>query len=89
MNHRLPTVVVPLPSREGIESKGRRLLLEHRLRVLSVHAGRIRAECRGSDAVYRLGFSEGHWWCHCPARGRCAHLVALQAVTTVPTDGAA
>jgi len=68
----------------SIEEKGRRLLSEGRLTLLEVDGDRIKAECRGdSAAVYDTGFSEerGEWYCSCPARSKCAHLVALQLVT--------
>lgn len=70
---------------EGAEAKGRRLLTEGRLIVMSVTAsGRVVATCRGdSGEVYDLGYDErrGQWRCTCPARSKCAHLVALQLVT--------
>jgi len=76
-------------SRENAQAKGRRMLTEARLRVLRIdELGLIRAECRGdSGEVYRLGFwpsDGGEWWCSCPAKGTCSHLVALQLVTTAP-----
>ena len=81
---RTPTLVVPMPSREGIEAKGRRYLLEGRLRVLSVHGGRIYAECRGNGTIHHPCYVKGRWACDCDARGRCSHLVALQLVCTDP-----
>ncbi len=68
-------------TRESVEAKGRRYLVEGRLVVEHVAGDEIRARCRGGGAVYELGFSGGEWWCGCPARGRCAHLVALGLVT--------
>jgi|GEM_PF-2676860 len=68
--------------RESVEQKGRRYLVEGRLVVDLVAGDEIRARCRGGGAVYELGlFNGGEWWCGCPARGRCAHLVALGLVT--------
>jgi hypothetical protein len=32
------------------------------------------------DAVYRIGHGGCVWACECPARGRCAHLVAVELV---------
>jgi uncharacterized Zn finger protein len=69
--------------REGAEARGRRYLTEGRLVVERVVAGEVYARCRGSGAVYALGFDERGWWCSCPARGRCSHVVALQLVTAV------
>lgn len=88
MSDRTPTIHVPIPSREGAESKGRRYLLEGRLRILSVHHGRVIASCRGSDREYHCGWVKGRWWCECEAKGRCSHLVALQMVVTAPRPNA-
>ena len=78
----------PVVSRESAHTKGRRLLTEGRLRVLHVtSSGVVAAECRGdSGEIYSLGFVpwRKRWHCTCPARGVCAHLVALQLVTTAP-----
>jgi uncharacterized Zn finger protein len=69
------------PGREGAEAKGRRYLVEGRLRLRRVEGLLVEADCRGGGALYELGHDVGGWWCGCPARGRCAHLVALQLVT--------
>lgn len=66
--------------RENAQTKGRRYLTEGRLTVAEVDANRVRATCRGQGTVYRLGHDRG-WWCGCPAKGTCCHLVALQLVT--------
>jgi uncharacterized Zn finger protein len=75
---------------ENARAKGRRLLEEGRLTVERVDAsGYVQATCRGdSAAVYHLGFDpgRGQWRCTCPARGRCAHLIALQLVTVQPEE---
>jgi hypothetical protein len=71
-------------SRENAAVKGRRYLVEGRLLVTHVEGPRIEASCRGEGAVYKLGFASGRWRCSCPARSRCAHLVALQLVTVAP-----
>jgi len=70
--------------RENAERKGRRYVLEGRLRVLWMDDREIRAECRGGGEVYRLGSSPAGWWCSCPAVGRCAHLTALLLVADRP-----
>lgn len=74
-------------TRESVDVKGRRYLTEGRLRVRSVRPGVVVAECRGSDRTYQVGWSRGGWLCDCPARSRCAHLVALQLVVEAPTSG--
>jgi hypothetical protein len=67
--------------RESAETKGRRYLCEGRLVVERVDERRIAASCRGGGAVYRLGHDGTRWYCECPARSRCSHLIALQLVT--------
>ena len=72
--------------RENAHSKGRRLLAEGRLRVIEVDefAAVAMAEVRGdSGGLYVVGRDERGWFCGCPARGRCAHMVALQLVTVL------
>lgn len=69
-------------TRENAASKSRRLLGEGRLIVERVDKDLVRATCRGSGAVYDVGWTlELGWSCSCPAIGRCSHLLALQAVT--------
>jgi hypothetical protein len=61
-------------TRETTESKARRYLTEARLIVT--------ATCRGQGEQYDLGHDPARgWWCDCPARRSCAHLIALQSVT--------
>lgn len=71
-------------TRESAETKGRRYLIEGRLVVELVDAQQIAATCRGTGAVYQCGYARGSWFCTCPVRGRCSHLVALMAVTVAP-----
>ena len=73
-------------ARENVEAKGRRYLLEGRLTVERVDGRSVVASCRGNGDVYKLGFDPRarSWRCACPARRRCAHLVALQLVTRRP-----
>jgi uncharacterized Zn finger protein len=72
-------------TRETVNDKGRRYLRGGRLTVTLVDATSVRATCRGGGAaVYELGWSDGGWWCSCPARGRCAHLFALSLVVDEP-----
>ena len=71
--------------REDALTKGERYLTEARLRVLTVDDTSIQAVCRGSGVVWHLGWrGVGGWWCNCPAKTQCAHLVALQAVVIAP-----
>lgn len=68
--------------RETAEARGRRYLVEARLTITRLEGDDVRATCRGSGAVHHLGHHVacGGWWCSCPARTTCSHLVALQLV---------
>lgn len=69
--------------RETLTAKAARLLAEGKLTVLRVDRDHVHAECTGDHGVYRLGHNPkrpGGWWCDCPARRECAHLVALRLV---------
>lgn len=68
--------------REGAYAKGRRYLTEGRLILTKVDGDDIRSTCRGdSGEVYRQQHYAGRWFCSCPAKTRCSHVVALQLVT--------
>ena len=71
--------------RESVETKGRRYLVEGRLLVELVDGRRIVASCRGGRR-YSLGYdpTRNEWRCTCPARGRCAHLLALRLIVRAP-----
>lgn len=78
-------------ARENAHDKGKRLLGEGRLKVDAVsgdgHRFPIVATCKGDSGTrYSLGYDrqEKEWRCTCPARGKCAHLWALQLVTEAP-----
>jgi hypothetical protein len=71
--------------RENAASKGRRLLVEGRLRIRSAGPAVIVATCIGDSAeVYHVGYEPGGWHCSCPALTRCSHLTALMLVTLRP-----
>lgn len=68
--------------RETVEAKSRRYLSEGRLIVTAVNGNHVTAVCRGQGEVYRLGHDDDRgWWCDCPARNDCCHLLALMSVT--------
>ena len=68
--------------RESAASKAVRYLGEARLTVEQVDNDLIRAVCRGSGAIYDVGWTPAFGWsCSCPAKTRCAHMLALMAVT--------
>jgi len=73
-------------SRENVEQKGRRYLVEGRLRIRLATPRRIEATCRGSLAEsYSLLLTADHASCDCPARSRrCAHIAALLLVCDRP-----
>ncbi len=72
-------------SSERAAEKARRYLAEGRLvvRELDEDAGVVQADVRGDGAVWTLGHDSTGWHCSCPARGRCAHLLALGLVVAV------
>lgn len=79
----MPDVAVKV--HEGAPTKGRRYLLEGRLRVRSVKSLYVDAVCRGDGETYRLGWVHGDWFCTCPAKTpSCAHLRALRLVVDRP-----
>ena len=64
--------------------KAIRLLVQGRLRVYHVESHIVEAEVKGDSGVlYKVGWNAGKWYCSCPARVDCYHLMALQAVTAV------
>ena len=76
--------------REDAATKGRRLLTEGRLRIVTASDRHIVAHCIGdSGERYVLTCDPRSWTCSCPALGRCSHLVALMLVTLrpLPTRG--
>lgn len=73
-------------SRESAEAKASRYLSQGRLIISRVAPGEVDATCRGDGAVYRVGYRRGQWFCDCPARGRCAHLLALGLVVAPSTE---
>ncbi|MDP9335242.1 MAG: hypothetical protein M3Q30_18320 [Actinomycetota bacterium] len=79
----MPTLTIPIPSRENVRAKALRLLVEGRVRVLSLDQGRLRAVVRGDAAEYRVSFDRGNGWhCHCPSP-RCSHARAVAMVVDV------
>lgn len=84
---------------ENIEQKGKRYVIEGRLRVEKIDeaSGLIVATCRGSGATYSLGYdpTRKQWRCTCSIEHggkrtrRCSHLAALQLVVDEPKATAA
>ena len=72
-------------TRENALSKGERYLLSGRLTIRLVTPERIEAHVKGdSGHTYRVIHDAGMWSCSCPAKTRCAHLIALKRVVTRP-----
>ena len=72
-------------SRENVQAKAERYLLSSRLTIRLVNPERIEAHVKGdSGHTYRVIHDAGMWSCSCPAKQRCAHLVALKRVVTRP-----
>jgi uncharacterized Zn finger protein len=73
--------------RENAYLKSRRYLAEGRLVVEWAGRHGVVATCRGDGRVYRCTWAPGTGWaCTCPARGRCAHLLALGSVVAVDLE---
>jgi hypothetical protein len=70
---------------ENFREKGRRYVAEGRLRILELNEadGVAVADCRGDGAIWSLGYDSRGWWCSCPAKTRCAHLIALGLVSAL------
>jgi uncharacterized Zn finger protein len=75
-------------SRESPEQKAARYLAEGRVVISTAGPGYVDATVRGDGEVYKVGYRRGSWFCSCPARGRCAHLLAVGLVTAPSSGGA-
>jgi hypothetical protein len=76
-------------SRENAAAKARRYLTEGRvvLRALDEYGGMVQADVRGDGAIWTSGRDERGWFCQCPAKGRCAHVLAVGLIVAVePRD---
>lgn len=73
--------------RENARTKATRLLVEGRVSITYVGIeGEVRARVRGDSGLLReveFDRAVGQWFCDCPARGRCSHVMAVQAVVLV------
>ena len=73
--------------RENAEAKARRYLTEGRLVILDVTGSSVTGTCRGDAALYDVTHHRGRGWrCNCPARGRCAPLLAAGLVVVVTPE---
>lgn len=74
--------------RERPDTKGKRLLGQGRVQLAHVSKDEVDAEVTGDGANYRVTFGRGGWYCTCPCRVLCSHLIAVRLVTApIPTRG--
>ena len=71
---------------ETVARKAARYVLEGRLQIVSMGGGHVRASCQGGEQKpYTVAIDhDGERRCSCQARGRCAHLAALELVCADP-----
>lgn len=70
--------------RESAAVKGRRLLVEGRVRVVyaAEDDGVVHAEVRGDSArIYVVNFDSDGWTCDCATYGVCSHIRAVMLIT--------
>lgn len=71
-------------SRENAASKARRYLVEGRVVIEIAGRAGVVALVRGDGTHHRVSYDRGGWYCTCPARGRCAHLLAVGLIVSRP-----
>ncbi len=77
-----PSITFSVPTRESATVKAARLLVQGRVSVRLVRAGRCWAVVNGDHGVYETGCSRSRWFCSCDCYGaRCSHILAVQAIT--------
>ncbi len=79
-----PTIIAST-GRESAELKACRLLVEGRVRILELAAGRCTARVNGNTGVYQVRYWFGTWRCTCQAcKPNCSHVIACRRVTDIP-----
>jgi hypothetical protein len=58
-----------------ITEKAERLLLDGHVTVIAAEA-----TVRGDHGVYTVVAKHGRWWCDCPARKKCSHVLAVERI---------
>ena len=71
-----------------VQAKADALLAGGRVTLFLVKFGQVHAEVRGESGPHLVALRAGYWECDCPARGQCAHLLAVQRVTIPGTTDA-
>jgi uncharacterized Zn finger protein len=72
-----------MSGRENAATRARRLLVEGRVQIRRCDERGVLADVRGDTGVLRRVLWDAHaemWSCGCPARSRCAHVLAVAAV---------
>jgi uncharacterized Zn finger protein len=75
--------------RETVEAKAARLLVDGRVRVLSVSEHRIDASVAGDHDRYRVRLTTHRRLCSCPSWRGCSHLAAVERVVDSVAPGEA
>jgi uncharacterized Zn finger protein len=67
---------------EALEEKAATILSEGRLTVVSKIGDDLVCRVRGDHGTYQCGFDTiaARWFCTCPSRGECSHLVATYLI---------
>lgn len=73
-------------SRETAPVKAGRLLVEGSVVVRLAGPEQVTATVQGSTGQHEVSWGRGGWFCTCPARSTCSHLLAVELVTA-PTRG--
>jgi uncharacterized Zn finger protein len=69
---------------ERVTGRAEQLLIGGRVAVMRVDRGAIQARVLGDHGNYVVAGDSSGLRCSCPARGECAHLLAVAIVTTGP-----
>jgi len=72
-------------NKESVTDKAHRYLTEGRVVVSFAAPGVVNATVRGDADIHEVTYERGGWHCTCPARGRCAHLLAVGLITAPTT----
>lgn len=68
--------------RETVEQKARRMLHTGAVDIVHRVGEAVIAEVVGDTGTYRVTHAEGRWECDCPSRITCAHIRAVERVTS-------
>lgn len=67
-----------------VEAKAHALLTSGKVRCMTQTPTEGLFTVQGSDKdPYEVKYRQGVWWCDCPARVECSHLVAVRLVARV------